>query len=161
MDNSTNNDVIEFVKEIAPEMDIEKVNIAEIILEQENIKEIIQRARERELSLEEQEATDFLETLLETMDMEQSEMFEEADISNIEELEMPSIGMRDIIVDDLQDTIENLPTGEFHNTDYNALLEEIRGCKANEYEAKCAEAEKIWSQKRGIKSKSMSMDRGR
>jgi len=155
-------DIIEYVKEISPEMDLDKVNIAEAILEREQIRELVARDKET-FSPEELEVVCFLEGLLESLDMEPGEVIEEAEIANMDDIEV-DIGIADIAIDDLIDFIDGIPTGEFHNTDYAALLEQIRGCKASEYEAKCKESEKAWAKAKATKTsraREVDMDKGR
>lgn len=57
-------DLLEFIKEIAPEKDLSNINMTELAQKKEQIRDAINESRNRELTVDEKEASDFLEMLL-------------------------------------------------------------------------------------------------
>lgn len=57
-------DLLEFIKEIAPEKDLSNINMIELAQKKEQIRDAIDEAKTRELTLAEREAVDFLEMIL-------------------------------------------------------------------------------------------------
>lgn len=145
MEDRRRYDIIEFVKEIAPKMDFNGINMKELAVKKEEIREAINEANNRELSNEEQEAVDFLETLL---DIELGEeTIPESTIKN------PVDGAIDLFNEDL----DLLITLGVHPL-AGSIITTIRG--GGNYEARLEASSNAWeNRENGSRNNRASMER--
>lgn len=141
-------DIIEFLKEIKSGTDLEK----EIELVEEYKAEItayLDTVDREKLSSVEKEVIDGLESMCKgPEEVNETDMvLEEVSVA----VEVP---MGYIIQDDLGDTIDGLPTGEFSNQVCSELINEIRGSSGATYDEKSKKAANDWNNNKNKRGRS-------
>lgn len=147
-------DLLEFIKEIAPEKDLSNINMTELAQKKEQIRDAIDEAKTRELTLDEKEATDFLEMLL---DVELGEeVVEEIDVS----FETDGIAeVVDIVNEDI-----DLIVGFGGSPLAGAMISPVTIRGGGNYQERLAESSNAWEKRKSsVKTGKVRnpMDRGR
>ena len=146
-------DLLEFIKEIAPEKNLSSINMTELAQKKEQIREAINEVRARELTPDEKEASDFLELLL---DIELGEELTEDEIM----IEIPTDGIEEAIdaVNEDLDLVVGLTGAPLAGAMISAAT--IRG--GGNYEARLAESSNAWEERKNnskYEKTSISMER--